>query len=157
MHAIAHRGVQTHVRESALKVDWEKDPFPHQGIEPVSAAWQSNVLTNWAISPPLILICNQPAFFFFLSFPSNSEVSVPSDTDWDFIHCVDCLALGGVTMRQTVTCTSWISCFYAVQSITFVHLSWLGLWVLLEVSLFPNKGLQWNESLVLNIDWAATN
>ena len=29
------------VRESALKVDWEKNPLPHQGIEPALAACQS--------------------------------------------------------------------------------------------------------------------
>ena len=38
MHAIAHGGVRTHVRESALKVDLEKNPLPHRGIEPASAA-----------------------------------------------------------------------------------------------------------------------
>ena len=37
MHAIAHGGcTDTAVRESALKVDWETNRLPHQGIEPVS-------------------------------------------------------------------------------------------------------------------------
>ena len=45
MHAIAHRGVHADtVRESALKVDWEKNPLPHQGIEPPSAAYRSHTL-----------------------------------------------------------------------------------------------------------------
>ena len=52
MHAIAHGGVRTHVRESALKVDWEKISLPHRGIEPASAAWRSDALTDWATSPP---------------------------------------------------------------------------------------------------------
>ena len=30
---------------------WEKNPSPHRGIEPASAAWRSGALTNWAISP----------------------------------------------------------------------------------------------------------
>ena len=39
-HAIAHGGVQTHVRESALKVDSgrKKKALPHRGLEPASAA-----------------------------------------------------------------------------------------------------------------------
>ena len=27
---------------------WEKNPLPHWGIEPASAAWRSDALTNWA-------------------------------------------------------------------------------------------------------------
>ena len=34
------------VEESALKVDWEKNPSPHQGIEPVPAACWSVALPN---------------------------------------------------------------------------------------------------------------
>ena len=45
MHAIALGSVQTHVRESALKVEsGRKKPLPHRGIEPASAAWRSNAL-----------------------------------------------------------------------------------------------------------------
>ena len=29
---------------------WEKNPLPHRGIEPASAAWRSDVLINWATS-----------------------------------------------------------------------------------------------------------
>ena len=35
LHAIVHGDVCTHVRESALKADWEKNPLPHREIEPV--------------------------------------------------------------------------------------------------------------------------
>ena len=52
-------GLWTHVRESALKVDWEQNPIPHWGIEPASTAWQSNALTNWATSPPTFLTKGQ--------------------------------------------------------------------------------------------------
>ena len=38
MYAIARGSLQTRVKESVLKVDWEKNPLPHGGIEPVSAA-----------------------------------------------------------------------------------------------------------------------
>ena len=34
VHAITHGGLRTHVRESALNGDWEKNPLPHRGIEP---------------------------------------------------------------------------------------------------------------------------
>ena len=61
MHAIAHGAVQTHVRESAWKVDWEKNPLPHRGIEPVSAAWQSDVLPMSYIP---INLCNTGAVCF---------------------------------------------------------------------------------------------
>ena len=49
IHAIAHGegggGCCTDtVRESALKVDWEKNPLPHRGIEPASAACRSGAL-----------------------------------------------------------------------------------------------------------------
>ena len=43
MHAIA-QGVRTHVRESALEADWEKNPLPHRGIEPASASSRSDAL-----------------------------------------------------------------------------------------------------------------
>ena len=55
MHVIAHGSVQTHVRESALKVDWEKNPLLHQGIEPASVAWRSD-----ALSMSYILILRGP-------------------------------------------------------------------------------------------------
>ena len=38
-------------RESALKVQWEENPFPHWRIEPASVAWQSDALSYWATSP----------------------------------------------------------------------------------------------------------
>ena len=51
MHANAHRGVQTHVRECALKVDYgRKNPLLHRGIKPASAVWRTDALTSWAIS-----------------------------------------------------------------------------------------------------------
>ena len=43
MHAIAHGGVRT-PSESAVKVDWEKNPSPHQGFEPASAEYRSDAL-----------------------------------------------------------------------------------------------------------------
>ena len=36
MHTIARRGCTDTIREPALKVDWEKNPLPHQGLEPAS-------------------------------------------------------------------------------------------------------------------------
>ena len=52
LHAIAHRVVWTHITEPALKVDsGRKIPFHTRGIEPVSVAWWSDALTNWATSP----------------------------------------------------------------------------------------------------------
>ena len=44
MQAIAHFGCVDTVRESALKVDLEKNPLPHRGIEPASAAFRSDAL-----------------------------------------------------------------------------------------------------------------
>ena len=31
---------------------WEKNPLPNRGIEPASAAWRADALTNWATSHP---------------------------------------------------------------------------------------------------------
>ena len=31
---------------------WEKNPLPHRGIEPASAAWRWDALTTWATSTP---------------------------------------------------------------------------------------------------------
>ena len=46
-----HTGVYEHRKrvctESWL---WEKNPLPHRGIEPASAAWRSDALPNWATS-----------------------------------------------------------------------------------------------------------
>ena len=39
-------GCTLFLRKSALKVDWEKNPLPHQGIEPASAACRSDALIN---------------------------------------------------------------------------------------------------------------
>ena len=36
---------------------WEKNSLPHRGIEPASAAWRSDALTNWATSPPSRRCC----------------------------------------------------------------------------------------------------
>ena len=36
MHTIAHGGCANTIRESALKVDWEKNPLAHRGVEPTS-------------------------------------------------------------------------------------------------------------------------
>ena len=44
MRVIAHGGVRIHLRESALKDDSEKNPLPHRGVEPVSAACQSDAV-----------------------------------------------------------------------------------------------------------------
>ena len=48
MHAIAHGGLRTLVRESALKADsgikWEEKNLSHRGIEPASAACWSDAL-----------------------------------------------------------------------------------------------------------------
>ena len=38
------KGCTDIVRESKLKVDWEKNPLPHRGIEPASAACRSDDL-----------------------------------------------------------------------------------------------------------------
>ena len=43
--------METHKRVCTESVLWEKNPLPHQKIEPVSVAWQSDALTNWATSP----------------------------------------------------------------------------------------------------------
>ena len=53
MHAIAHGGVRTPSRESALKVDsWKKNPLPHRGIEPASKACRSDALPTARASSP---------------------------------------------------------------------------------------------------------
>ena len=36
MHAFACKGFMDTVRESALKVDWKKNPLSHQGLEHTS-------------------------------------------------------------------------------------------------------------------------
>ena len=47
---------------------WEKNPLPHRGIEPASAAWRPDALTDWATSPShLTRKCHrlyQTIFFF---------------------------------------------------------------------------------------------
>ena len=48
------------VRESALKVDWEKNPLLQCGIEPASAACRSDALPTW-LHP-------FPEFFFNIIF-----------------------------------------------------------------------------------------
>ena len=45
MHAIAHRGVRTHVRESSLKVDWRRKKFL---AAPGNRTCVSSVTVRWA-------------------------------------------------------------------------------------------------------------
>ena len=55
IHAIAHGGVRTAEESLCWKLtpgEEKKNPLPHRGIEPASAAWRSDALTNWATSPP---------------------------------------------------------------------------------------------------------
>ena len=47
------RGCTDTVRESALKVDLEKHPLPHQGIEPASAACGDGALSTELHPHPL--------------------------------------------------------------------------------------------------------
>ena len=44
VHVLVHRGCMNTVQESALKVDWEKNPLSHQEVEPWSAACWLNAL-----------------------------------------------------------------------------------------------------------------
>ena len=55
MHATAHGGCTDTVRESALEVDWEKNPLPHRGLEPASVlrlAFQSDAVPAELPRPP---------------------------------------------------------------------------------------------------------
>ena len=54
MYAIAHGGVRTHVRESALKVDSGEKSLAAPGIEPASAACRSDALPT-ELHPRLLL------------------------------------------------------------------------------------------------------
>ena len=52
------RGCTDTVREPALKVDWEKNPLLHRGIEPASAACRSDALPT-ELHPPLCHMCTE--------------------------------------------------------------------------------------------------
>ena len=56
MHAIAHEGCRDTVRESALKVDWKKNPWLHRGIEPASAACLFNALPTELHPRPILSV-----------------------------------------------------------------------------------------------------
>ena len=45
-------GLHETVRESTLKVDRKKNALPHQGVEPASAARQTQCSTDQAMCPP---------------------------------------------------------------------------------------------------------
>ena len=47
-----HAGGCTDKESLRWKLTRKKNPLPHRGIEPASAAWRSDALTNWAASPP---------------------------------------------------------------------------------------------------------
>ena len=88
MHAIAHGDVRTHLRESSPKVDWEKNPVPHWGIEPASAAWWSDALTNWATSHPehQCLMRSAPSEILHPSLHRSLSVLFCAQLFWWF-HC----------------------------------------------------------------------
>ena len=54
------------VRESALKVDWEKNPLPHQEKEPALAACRSDALpTELHPHPCFLFVCLFLCLFLF--------------------------------------------------------------------------------------------
>ena len=56
MHGITHGGCTDTVRESALEVDWKKNPMPHWVFEPMSVLclfFQSDTLLT-ELSLPLV-------------------------------------------------------------------------------------------------------
>ena len=60
VHAVAHGSCTDTLRESALKVDWEKSPLPHQGLEPTSVlrqALQSDALPTELFPLPNVFLC----------------------------------------------------------------------------------------------------
>ena len=77
MHAIAHGGcADTCKRVCTESWLWEKMPLPHQRIEPASAAWRSDAVTNQATAPPLhILLLLYFSVASFLHFPLVLYVS----------------------------------------------------------------------------------
>ena len=81
MHVIAHRGVRTHVRESAAKVDSgrkKKNPSPHGGIEPASAACRSDALPTELHPHPTLGKCfGVPASFSYLLRCVGDPVNLP--------------------------------------------------------------------------------
>ena len=58
MHAISNGGCTDTMKESALEVDWEKNPSLHQGLEPESVlrlAFQSDFLpTDLFLTPRFV-------------------------------------------------------------------------------------------------------
>ena len=57
MHAIAHGGVRTHVRDSALKVDFRGKSFAAKGNWNCVSGEPVRRSTNWATSPFCLTFC----------------------------------------------------------------------------------------------------
>ena len=77
------RGCTDTVRESAPKVDWEKNPLLHQEIEPVSAVCRSGALPPELHPHPKFLFSSCPRILLFLNtfFKSLEYITDPSTNE----------------------------------------------------------------------------
>ena len=118
MHAIAHGGcTDAHNRVFTESWLWEKNPLPHRGIEPASAAWRSDALTNWAASPPPCFP-EDPIRHGELTWGSRLG-SDHTDLAW-FQLTIHCNAKRTIPYSFNVSCNTDI-CLLARQSYKTLH------------------------------------
>ena len=89
MHVTANGGVWTRKRVCTESWLWKENPLPHQGIEPVSAAWRSDALTSWATSHPFLFFFHLVSAIFWMGKYSsawNSAMSLCTQESPHVLH-----------------------------------------------------------------------
>ena len=88
----------TDTRKRVCTESWlrEKNPLPHRGIDPASAAWRSDALINWATSPPLWDITQQSDLPHRTEAETTKKVCCP---ETQFIWTDKRVALNSIVTR----------------------------------------------------------
>ena len=116
-------------RESALKADsGKKIPLLHQGIEPVSTAWLSDALTNWATSLPHVWFQALLTVGMFGLSIAHPRLSVPhfvslwgvetSNRDNKYVRLVCFLLHASINRFTALTSRSKKACIYCLREAT---------------------------------------
>ena len=109
-HAVAHGGVRTPKESLQWKLTVGRNPLPHREIDPASAAWRSDVLTNWATS--------HPHFFFGLPAKSPSQRAKPG-TKRSAIHAM--ATLDGACLASSLSLFSLSPVHAAAIQYCYLH------------------------------------
>ena len=84
---------------------WEKNPLPPRGIEPASAAWPTDALTNWATSP-------SPSYCQILPLLQLLVTSTAAARGTYFARPIPPSSSSLCPVRPSAVCTKGTKCYF---------------------------------------------